>query len=310
MRIQGQLAACSGKNDLYVDIPYSSHRDYCGFSYGPTATPTVTGIEPGQASRDATITITGTGFSEVLTENYVLFGDVECTMLSATMTRIECMLGAGYAGFKGLYLHVIYAGVAETNAQGLAYDLVLSGVAPRQGSQTGGTEMTITGSGFYHETSGIELPPHVQDMSTECVSGWRNEATIGGRPCIVVQSTGTSLTVKTPAEVAGGTGDLEVFVVCLDNANISASVVLANAFTYDSVFTPSLTSIVPSMGAVQGGQTVMISGLGFSPNVLDNEVLVGVVDIALQNNLYHCIVYGRSSKHRCSLPLAECLILP
>lgn len=277
VRIRGQLAACSGKNDLYVDVPRSSHRDYCGFKYGHTATPTVTGVDPDRASSNVAITISGTGFSEVLSENYVLFGEVECTVLSSTTTSIECRLGSGFAGFKVLYLHVLYSGVAETNALGLTYNLVLNGISPSQGSQTGGTEVTITGSGFYHETDRHEPPLYARVMSMECVSGWRNEASIGGRPCAVIQSEGASLTVKTPAEVAGSavsTYDVEVLVVCPDNGSTSASAILSGVFTYNSAFTPLLFNITPSVGAIQGGQTVTISGEGFSSNVLQNEVLV------------------------------------
>lgn len=284
VRIRGQLAACSGNNDLYVDVPRSSHKDYCGFKYGHMATPTVTGVDPDHASSDAAITISGTGFSEALSENYVLFGEVECTVLSSTTTSIECRLGSGFAGFKGLYLHVLHAGVAEANALGLTYNLVLNEISPSQGSQTGGTEVTITGSGFYQDTDRREPPSYASDMSTDCVSGWRNEVSIGGRPCTVIQFEGTSLTVKTPAQIAGGavsTYDLEVSVVCPDNASISITALLTDIFTYNSAFTPSVFNIMPSAGAIQGGQTVTISGEGFSLNTIDNEILVSRILISM-----------------------------
>jgi hypothetical protein len=280
VRVRGQLAACSGKNDLYVDVPLSRHRDYCGFRYGPVATPTVTEVDPDHASSGTTITIAGTGFSEVLSENFVMFGDVECMVLSSTRSSIECRLGTGFAGFKVLYLHVMYSGIAETNALGLTYELVLNEISRAQGSQAGGTEITITGSGFYHKTSrnDRELPSHVGGMPTECAGGWKNEASIGGRPCTVIRSDTTSLTVYTPAEDTSSTGsvyDLEVSIVCPDDANIlRTSAILNGAFTYNSVLTPSLLEITPSDGAVHGGETVTIRGQGFSDTILDNKVLV------------------------------------
>lgn len=284
VRIRGQLAACSGKNDLYTDVPRSSHRDYCGFKYGHIATPTVTSVSPDRASSNATITISGSGFSGLPSENYVRFGEVECAVLSSSTTRIVCRLGSGFAGFKGVYLHVLYSGVAETNAVGLTYDLMLDSLTPSRGSQTGDTQVTITGSGFYHETDQYEAPPpYVDDVATECASGWRNEVLIGGRPCIVVRSEGMSLTVKTPAEATGSNDpayDLEVAVLCPD-ANTSIRALLQDVFTYDSDLTPSLFNVTPSIGTIQGGQTVTISGEGFSLNTIDNEILVSRILISM-----------------------------
>lgn len=281
LRIRGQLAACSGKNELYEDVPRSSYRDYCGFKYGDAATPTVAGVNPGQVSGDATITISGAGFSEVVSENIVLFGEMECAVLSSSTTSIECRLGTqnGFAGFKGLYVHVLYSGVAESNGMGIVYELVLTSVSPCRGSQTGGTDITIMGSGFYHESGsseGLTLPSYIGDIAATCASGWRNQVFIGGRPCTVVQSDRDTLTVKTPAEGAGSVSphDLEVLVQCPDSTNNPASAVLPDAFTYDPVFTPSVFAITPSVGAIQGGQIVTINGEGFSSNSLENQVSV------------------------------------
>lgn len=287
LHIRGQLAACSGKNGLYEDIPRSSHRDYCGFKYGHAATPTVYSVDPDWTSGDATvITISGGGFSEVMSENFVLFGGMECAVIASTTTSIECRLGSsqiGFAGFKSLYLHVLYSGVAETNSLGVTCNIVLNRISPSRGSQTGRTEIIIIGSGFYHGTGSddsLSLPPYVGHVTTGCVSGWRNEVLIGGRPCSVVRSTRISLTVKTPAEVAGSVSphDLEVRVVCPDNTNISTSAVLPDAFTYDPIFTPSLRTVTPSVGAIQGGQTATINGEGFSLYSLENEVFVSAGD--------------------------------
>lgn len=297
VRIRGQLAACSGKNDLYVDIPRLSHGDYCGFKYGQAATPTVTGVAPNQASTNTSITLSGTGFSEIPSENYVVFGSVECEVLSSTATRIQCRLGSGFAGFKGLYLHVLYSGVAETNASGLTYGLVLNTITPSQGSQTGGTEVTITGSGFYHEASNSMGSRSSQSSPSEmtssylhrvagCPSGWRNQVTLGGSRCTVIHSESMSLVVRTPAEIVGrGSSlyDLEVSVLCPDDVSIPSTALLPSVFTYDPTYTPSVSTVSPSYGVTQGGQEVTISGDGFSTNTQENEVLVSVVTMALSS---------------------------
>ena len=298
MRIRGQLAACSGKNELYVNVPSSDHRDYCGFMYGQMATPTVTMVTPALAVSGATVTLSGTGFSEISAENFVMFGDVECAVMSSSATSIGCQLGSGFAGFKGLYLHVFNSGVAETGALGITYNLALNEISPSSGSQMGGTEVTIAGSGFYEQPSsdaGSAPMSFSQEVAASlnndaCPSGWRNQVSIGDRPCTVVHSGSTSLTVITPAELAPGSGspayDLEVSVVCPDNSNISSTALLSGAFTYDPVSTPSLLTIAPSTGAVQGGQIVTISGQGFSPDSAANEVLVSTIEFAVLSKFW------------------------
>ena len=290
VRIRGQLAACSGKNELYEDVPRSSHRDYCGFRYGPTATPTVTSVDPGEASSGEEITLSGTSFSENPSENYVTFGGVECTTVSSTTTSINCRLGSSFAGFKGLHLHVLQSGVAETNGLGITYDLSILSINPLQGSDAGETQVNITGTGFYDQqddksTSDDDddndtVPYYLQDGGnddTECPSAWRNLVSIGGQPCAVVDSTATSLTITTP-ETPGGdvTFDLEVCVVCPDNVTLSLCSLLMDAFTYDSTLAPSLFDVTPTFGTIQGGQTVTITGDGFSTTNEDNKVFVSI----------------------------------
>ena len=287
VHIRGQLAACSGKNDLYEDVPRSSHRDYCGFRYGPTATPTVTSVEPGEASSGEVITLSGTSFSEIPSENYVTFGGVECTTVSSTTTSINCTLGSSFAGFKGLHLHVLQSGVAETNGLGIIYDLSILSINPLQGSDTGGTQVNITGTGFYDNQNDQSynddaVPYYLQDGASdvaECPSAWRNLVSIGGQPCAVVDSTATSLTITTPETPTGDvTFDLEVCVVCPDNATISLCSLLPDAFTYNSTSAPSLFNVTPSTGTIQGGQIVTITGDGFSTANDDNKVFVSIIE--------------------------------
>lgn len=294
VHIRGQLAACSGNSDLYKNIPRSSYRDTCGFKYGPLATPNVTSVHPQQASAGDTITVIGSSFSNIATENSVLFGGVECRVTSCTTSSIECILGQHFAGFKPLYLHVLYSGVAETNDIGIEYDLTLNNIAPSRGSQGGSTEILITGTGFYHtrNESMSEMPLSFGDDATPpCGSGWRNQVRIGGNPCVLVQSTSATLTVMTPANTGISlTYDLEVSVFCADNPNNSLSVVLPDAYTYDAALTPSVTSVTPTSGSLQGGTIVTITGVEFSPSVDNNQILVsasGQIEIKFYCSVVH-----------------------
>lgn len=273
VRIRGQLAACSGNHKLYEDIPLSSYTDYCGFKYGEATTPTVTSITPTRASSYDTVTLSGRGFSGVFSENLVQFGDVDCTVTSSTSTVIECTLqGDSFGGFKPLHLHVLFSGMAETSLLGITLVLSVSGISPSEGSGAGGTLVTITGSGFYHAPSIDTTLP----ANSKCVSGWRNEVLIGDDPCVVVNSTAISLVVLTPKESVPNysTYDLMVSVVCADNLTLGSSDVLSSAYSYNLTLTPSVLSISPASGGIQGGETVTISGSGFSLSTTQNQVFV------------------------------------
>ena len=249
------------------------------------ATPVVTDISPDQAVSGDVVTIHGSGFSEVASENYVIFGDVACALSTSTSTTIECTLGNGFAGFRHLYLHVLHSGVAEVRGRlGITYSLTVNSISPSQGSSAGGTVATIIGSGFYSAQSSSDGPASeleregvYSDATTisECPGGWQNEVLLGGAPCTVTDSTSTSLTVIVPPEDSGTySGDLQVSVVCPDRLNISQSTTLSNAYTYDASLTPSITSISPRSGSIQGGDVVEISGSGFSSSNSENQVMV------------------------------------
>ena len=263
VRIRGQLAACSGKHTPYEITPYSEFIDYCGFKYGQISTPLVISINPTTASGSDIITISGSGFSEVPAENFVLFGAIECAVVSSSLSSIECVLGSGFGGFKPLYLRVLYSGLAETNSLGLHFLLSISSISPSEGSQAGSTEVTIIGDGFHHlDGSGGS------SLNTEalCSGGWRNEVLIGGVSCTVINSTARLLTILTPRQpsLSNHTYNVEVSILCPDNLTVSSSVVLQDAFFYNLNLTSIVLSITPSSGTVLGGETVAISGRGFS----------------------------------------------
>lgn len=202
-------------------------------AYTYRAAPTVTGITPsaGALAGGTSITVTGSGF---YTGTTVDINGTPCTNVSITnSTSLTCTTPAGAAGV---------ATVLITNADGqtgsnAAYTYQAAPTAtlisPTIGATTGGTLVTITGTGF--------------------VSG--ATVTVGGNTCSgVTVSSATSLTCTTSSHAAG------VVDVVVRNRDTQSGT-LAGSFTYAAG--PTVTSASPSAGALAGGTSVTISGTNF-----------------------------------------------
>lgn len=109
---------------------------------------------------------------------------------------------------------------------------VVSSVSPNQGPASGGTTVTVTGTGFTGVTS----------------------VRFGTKPSPLFTSTSsTNITARTPS----GTGTVNVTVTT--SGGTSTQFV---PFTYLTV--PSLSGLSPTQGPVSGGTTVVLTGADFS----------------------------------------------
>ncbi|HEX3068848.1 MAG TPA: IPT/TIG domain-containing protein [Thermoanaerobaculia bacterium] len=109
----------------------------------------------------------------------------------------------------------------------------ISSIAPTSGSQTGGTSVTITGTGFL---SGATVK-------------------FGGTLATNVTVTSTSITATTPAHAVG---KVDVLVTNSDGQ----SATLAQGFTY-ALPAPTITNISPATGPTSGGTLITITGTSF-----------------------------------------------
>jgi len=125
-------------------------------------------------------------------------------------------------------------------------------VTPSSGPERGGTEVTITGTGF--PTQGKGLPPTV----------------IIGSEAEVISTSPTKIKAKTRAHSAG-----EDEVVVSDETGSSAGVGTPPDFTY--LPPPTVTNVNPSSGPEGGGTEVTITGTGFIERANANEVKIGTV---------------------------------
>ena len=110
----------------------------------------------------------------------------------------------------------------------------ISSMSPAGGPLTGGQRVTVTGSGFQ---AGMSV-------------------TIGGTTVTPTVVSATSFTFITPAEPAGS---VQVQVTTSFGPSALTS---ADRYTYGTL--PVITSVAPATGLVTGGQTVTVTGTGFT----------------------------------------------
>jgi IPT/TIG domain/Family of unknown function (DUF5719)/Fibronectin type III domain len=215
-----------------------------GFTYtATTGAPTVSAVSPasGPTSGGTVITVTGTSFVSgarvsigTLTAGNVVF--VSSTQLRAT-TPYSSTTGARDVrvtnpnGQYGIRPGGFTYGTSTTTS------LTLTSVSPASGPTSGGTVITVTGTGF--------------------VSGARvSIGTLVAGSVAFVSS--TQLRATTPAATAGARD------VRVTNPN-GSFVTRTGAFTYTAptTGTPTVTSVSPSSGPTSGGTVITVTGTSF-----------------------------------------------
>ena len=179
----------------------------------------------------------------------------------------------------------------------LGYSVAVETVMPLEGSQAGGTEITITGTGFAptSESNSVEWDYGNSILSrayqralgshdNECSEGWESVVTVGGWECDIITASHMTITCITPANQNAGITDMYDLVVtvrCKDGSMITSQT-YATQFSYSDVLTPTLSGVTPTEGSVHGGNVVTITGTGFSDDPADISVKV---TIAIDNRL-------------------------
>ena len=214
--------------------------DQFTYSAGNTP-PTVTGVSPnsGYFVGGYDVAISGSNFTGV---QEVLFGNQQATFTVNSSGSITAVApGSQVLGAVDVTVVTSAGTSAITSADQFTYTNtppipVVTGVSPTQGPSTGGTQVTITGSGFT-STSRVNFGS----------SGAEGYGAI----------TFTSMVVSTGPSAAG-----TVDVTVTNSTGTSA----ANAndkFTFTGG-APVITSVTPTTGPIDGGTTVILGGVGFT----------------------------------------------
>jgi hypothetical protein len=203
------------------------------FTYVPA--PTATGIDPtsGPTAGDTTVTLTGTGFVPDATTVTIGGQTIDAGDVTVTSpTTLTFATPAHAAG--GVNVTATTAG-GTTDPQRFTYLArpTASGIDPDHGSTAGGTRVTLTGTGFVPGTT----------------------VAIGGQPGTDVTVTSpTTLTFTTPAHDAG-----TVDVTATTPGGTTAA---TENFRY--IAPPTITTLDPDHGPAAGGNTVEVTGTGFT----------------------------------------------
>ena len=211
-----------------------------GFRYFPA--PRVTAVSPvsGPESGGTLVTLTGLNFSmNEAGENRVKFGSLPASgVVTVSDTTIRCFAPEG-AGGTSVDVLVANGNGTGLRAQGFRYHRPpdLSSLVPELGPRSGGSLVTLHGSGFRESGAG--------------------ETTVlfGGTAALEVSvvDDGT-LTCRTPAKASDASVDVELF-----NANGRA--LLGQSFRF--VTAPTLAALEPAAGPARGGTPVTLRGAGF-----------------------------------------------
>lgn len=226
--------------------------DYTYLADGSAANVTSLSPDVGPTIGGTLVTITGSGFTGATAVTFDGGPGTDFTV-DPSGTTITVVTPAHTAGPVPVTL-VFPAGTAPAGNFTYVAPAVAS-VTPNQGPTTGGTTVTITGTGFTGATG----------------------VTFDGQPGtgLVVNPSGTSLTVTTPP---GSVGPADV-VVEVPGQNATDP----GGFTYVAA-APTIGSLDPGQGPVGGGTTVTITGSGFVPgqttvSICDRQIPAGNVTV-------------------------------
>ncbi len=250
--------ANSGTWTLYVTTSGGTSVAHAGddFTYFPVPVPTVSAVSPnsGPVTGATAITITGTGFvkgARVVIDqgSGVGIGAIAATNVTVvSWTKITAVTGGGAnSGTWNLYVTTSGGTSVAHAGDDFTYFPVpvptVSAVSPNSGPVSGGTAITITGTGFV--------------TGATVVIGQGSGA---GTGAIAATNVTVVSFTKITAVTGGGAkfGTWNLFVITTGGTSLAHA---GDYFTYNPV--PKVSAVSPNSGPVSGGTAITITGTGF-----------------------------------------------
>ena len=241
-----------------VDVTYFSDEEApceiidgdCYYDYMPESTPMIEFVSQLDIERNETALIKING-SLLSAETIVWIGHHKCTNITMEDGQsITCLIGPIQAGeYKLTVLSPGYGyAMFKTEKMEIITSLLkIESVSPTNGSTRGGTLLTLSGYGFSSSLS-------------------NNSVNISGEPCLVIDSSYTSLTCITP-DLNGEyiAANIEVVVAKMKRFNSDNL-----TFTFSNETTPKINRITLERGLI-----INLKGTGFSTMNDDVSVIIG-----------------------------------
>lgn len=209
-----------------------------------TATPvavTIATLTPSFGAIGSSVTIAGTGFSTVASNNTVFFGTEEASVTSVNVTGTSMVVSVP-AGVSGTQAVTVQVGSQTSNSSDYEVKPVISSLSASNGVV--GDSITINGTGF-RPTAG------------------QNTVRFGTTTATVTQATSTALTVTIPNDIA---------------ASQPVTVQVGNQTSDSSAFNITPVLNLP-VSAASPDTVVTFMGSGFSPILEQNTIRFGSTDV-------------------------------
>ncbi|MBB5035561.1 beta strand repeat-containing protein [Prosthecobacter vanneervenii] len=228
-------AGSAGAASVLVTTPSGTNAANTLYSYVAAPTVTSLSVSSGPTGGGTSVVITGTGFTGA---SSVSFGGTAVASYTVNnATTITCTVAAHSAGAVSVVVTTAGGSNAANTLYTYAAAPTVSGISAASGPLSGGVSVTITGTNFSGATG----------------------VTIGGAAATsvtVVDS--THITCTTPAHSAG---TASVVVTTPGGSNAANSL-----YTY--LAAPTVSSVSPASGTVNGGTSVVITGTGFTSDAV------------------------------------------
>ncbi len=229
-----------------------------GASYMYVALPTVTSVSPssGPTAGGGLVTVTGTAFANA-TDVFVGGNDIPSSdfTVNGAGTQISVPNWPSHAagGPFDVTVETPAPGGTSAPSSGDQYTYIppptVTGVAPQAGPTGGGNTVTVVGTAFAGTT---DVQVGTNDVTASPCSGSPSS------PCFTVNGAGTQITIEDmPGASAGSPVDITVNTP--DGSNNPTP-----ADTYVYAPEPTVTAVAPSAGTLAGGNSITVTGTGFS----------------------------------------------